>query len=181
MSVEITLSSMYISDGLIQRCNTTHPAFKNLVSSEILEGSSDDKNDLVKFKFTQVQANYPEFMLAYEGISKIVDVDLSTINISVTRPTILELFDWIISNFTNSSTSAQATEVAPPTTETAFQAVSPPHDMSSDKMRIKIKMRTIVFLLNDDGARIATLSLNSADFSILFNSSTLWVKLDWGT
>ncbi|MBW0469311.1 hypothetical protein O181_009026, partial [Austropuccinia psidii MF-1] len=180
MSVEITLSSMYISDGLIQRNNTTHPAFKNLVSSEILEGSSDDKNDLVKFKFTQVQANYPEFMLAYEGISKIVDADLSTINISVTRPTILELFDWIISTFTNSSTSAQATEVIPPTAEAAFQAVSPQHDMSSDKMRVKVKMRTIVFLLNDDGARIATLSLNSADFSILFNGSTMRVKARLG-
>ncbi|PLW25007.1 hypothetical protein PCASD_23287 [Puccinia coronata f. sp. avenae] len=41
-------------------------------------------------------------------------------------------------------------------------------------------MRTIAFLFNDDGCRLATLSLSSADFSVLFNGPTWRVNARLG-
>ncbi|KAI8450891.1 hypothetical protein BY996DRAFT_8544958 [Phakopsora pachyrhizi] len=98
-TADITLSSMYIKDCLSTLDKDSHPAFQKLITSEALEDSVAEKSDLVNFKYSQVQNIHPEFMTVYKGITKSVDANLSTINVSVTRPTNLELFDWIMSTF----------------------------------------------------------------------------------
>lgn len=180
LAVEINLSSMYIADRVACRTDHMYPAFKNLVTSEVLEDPLAEKKDLVKFKYTQVQAEHPEFMTLYEGIGKSVDADLSTINLVVTRPTILELFDWIMNTFTNSDS-------APHDPDGAFQSDNLPLEANSsasivvlEKIRVKVKMRTIAFLFNEDGNRLATLSLSSADISVLLNGPTMRVNARLG-
>jgi len=180
LAVDITLSSMYIEDQVAKRTSQMYPAFKNLVTSELLEDPLAEKKDLVKFKYTQVQTDHPEFMTLYEGIGKSVDAELSTINIVVTRPTILELFDWIMNTFTDtgsSPSSPQGTSLSDKPPSTANQATS---DTNLDKIRVKVKMRTIAFLFNDDGSRLATLSLSSADFSVLLNGPTMRINARLG-
>jgi vacuolar protein sorting-associated protein 13A/C len=71
LAVEVTLSSMYIVDRVAEKTSQMHPAFKNLATSEVLEDPLAEKKDLVKFKYTQVQTEHPEFMTLYEGISKV--------------------------------------------------------------------------------------------------------------
>jgi hypothetical protein len=62
---------MYIADQVAPKTNHMYPAFKNLVTSEVLEDPQAEKKDLVKFKYTQVQTDHPEFMTLYEGIGKV--------------------------------------------------------------------------------------------------------------
>ncbi|KAA1100602.1 hypothetical protein PGTUg99_027292 [Puccinia graminis f. sp. tritici] len=178
--VEITLSSMYIADQVAQKTSHMYPAFKNLVTSEVLEDPQAEKKDLVKFKYTQVQTDHPEFMTLYEGIGKSVDADLSTINIVVTRPTILELFDWIMNTFTDTDSSPSASEAAQLPDRPALAVDQSASGSALDKIRVKVRMRTIAFLFNDDGRRLATLSLSSADVSVLLNGPTMRINARLG-
>ncbi|KAA1090635.1 hypothetical protein PGT21_008107 [Puccinia graminis f. sp. tritici] len=178
--VEITLSSMYIADQVAQKTSHMYPAFKNLVTSEVLEDPQAEKKDLVKFKYTQVQTDHPEFMTLYEGIGKSVDADLSTINIVVTRPTILELFDWIMNTFTDTDSSPSASEGAQLPDRPALAVDQSASDSTLEKIRVKVRMRTIAFLFNDDGRRLATLSLSSADVSVLLNGPTMRINARLG-
>ncbi|PLW57557.1 hypothetical protein PCANC_01138, partial [Puccinia coronata f. sp. avenae] len=181
LAVEITLSSMYIVDRVAEKTSQMHPAFKNLATSEVLEDPLAEKKDLVKFKYTQVQTEHPEFMTLYEGISKSVDAEFSTINIVVTRHTILELFHWIMNTFTSTDSSANTSDqVAPLHDKSPTEVNQSSSDTNLDKIRVKLRMRTIAFLFNDDGCRLATLSLSSADFSVLFNGPTWRVNARLG-
>ncbi|WAR59578.1 hypothetical protein PtB15_11B218 [Puccinia triticina] len=151
--VEITLSSMYIAD---------------------------QKKDLVKFKYTQVQNDHPEYMTLYEGIGKSVDSDLSTINIVGTRPTILEFFDWIMNTFTDTDSSPSPSDGTPNSNRQPPALDQSGSDLTLDKIRVKVRMRTIAFLFNDDGCRLAILALSSADFSVLLNGPTMRVNARLG-
>lgn len=71
LSVEITLHSMYIEDRITHQLTSAPSTFNKLITSQPLEDGSSEKIDLVKLKYTQVQADHPEFMTYYEGISKV--------------------------------------------------------------------------------------------------------------
>ncbi|KAI8450966.1 hypothetical protein BY996DRAFT_6432303 [Phakopsora pachyrhizi] len=167
-TADITLSSMYIEDRLSHLDKDSYPAFKKLITSETLEDPAAEKSDLVKFKYSQVQNDHPEFMTVYEGITKSVDAEFSTINVS------LELFDWIMSTFTDQSPVKPSRKNDTAAKDGAAQQVdaSVPAG-SNDKLRVKFRLRAISFLLNDDGLRLATLSLSSADCSVLFNGPSM--------
>ncbi|CAH7689540.1 expressed protein [Phakopsora pachyrhizi] len=139
-TADITLSSMYIKDCLSTLDKDLHPAFQKLITSEALEDSVAEKSDLVNFKYSQVQNIHPEFMTVYKGITKSVDANLSTINVSVTRPTNLELFDWIMSTLMN---LLQRMEW--------LKKILPAE--SNEKLRVKFRLCVISFLLNDDRLR----------------------------
>ncbi|KAH9459830.1 hypothetical protein Pst134EB_008053 [Puccinia striiformis f. sp. tritici] len=181
LEVEITLSSMYIADQVAVKTTHMYPAFKNLVTSEVLEDPLAEKKDLVKFKYTQVQTDHPEFMTLYEGITKSVDADLSTINIVITRPTILELFDWIMNTFTDTDPSPSTSVAASPSDGPPLPVEQAAPNTTLEKLRVKVRMRTIAFLFNDDGRRLATLSLSSADVSVLLNGPTMRVNARLGS
>ncbi|KAG0143880.1 hypothetical protein CROQUDRAFT_660682 [Cronartium quercuum f. sp. fusiforme G11] len=179
LGVKITLHSMYIEDRITPQ---TTSAFKKLATSQFSEDSSSDKIDLVKFQYTQVQSEHPEFMTCYEGMSKIVDADLSTINVSVTRPTILELFDWVMNTFTDTNPQPNPTESGANKTGDHLQ---PPqvygNEVNHEKLRVKAKLRTIAFVLNDGGTKLATLSLSAADVSVLLNGPAMRVNARLGS
>lgn len=181
LMVEITLHSMYIEDQILHQGLPVSPAFKKLITSQVLEDSSSDKLDLVKFKYSQVQTDHPEFMTHFEGISKSVDADLSTINVSVTRPTILELFDWIMNTFTDTNPAPQVAEPASGGAGDFLQVpATPGMEGNPEKLRVKAKLRTISFILNDGGMKLATLSLSAADVSVLLNGPSMRVNARLG-
>lgn len=53
---------------------------------------------------------------------------------------------------------------------------APAHPQANaDKLRVKVKLTSVVFILNDDGTRLATLSLSAADVAVLLRGPTLRV------
>ncbi|CAG8516340.1 7059_t:CDS:10 [Ambispora leptoticha] len=171
MSAEIFLKSLSIEDKM----SYSGSEFKHLAASEGYGNSQPgDSSNLVHIKYASVNPNSPEYMTKFEGIDQSVDIELSTINVIITRKSILTLYNFLLDTFT-----------APP--GTPVSAASPNPEASSDSnqaqkkvqqqstMRVKVRLNSIVFILNNDGIRLATGKLSQADVAVLMRLNTMRV------
>ena len=93
-----------------------------------------------------------------------LDTSVSTINLVVTRKTLLKLLDFILLTFTSpDQANNQVTQTDDSNQELA---AANEHNQQTGKIRIKANMKSIALILNNDGVRLATLSLNTADVGI---------------
>ena len=173
MVAEVRLRTLAVEDHVEE--NPT-PEFKNLISSEDL--FTNKQEDLFKLKFVKVNKDSPEYMTEYEGIATNLDVSVSTINLMVTRKTLLVLLDFVLATFTNSDGAAD-TET-PKETEQVAEIPAVQDTAEPDKIRIKAQLKRIAVILNNDGIRLATLSLNSAEVAIFLMGKTMRVGAKLG-
>ena len=175
MVAKVRLNSLVVEDHIE---TDSIPDFKRIVSSEAYD--ADDARDLFHVKFVRVNRESPEFMTTYDGIETNLDVSVSTINLVVTRRTLLTLLDFVLLTFTNQDASpAQAKTLEDeedvedeqePAQEKSVDATKP---NDSGKIRVKVDLKSIILILNDDGVRLATLSLNTADVGIFLKGKTM--------
>ncbi|KAE8236499.1 hypothetical protein A4X13_0g9135, partial [Tilletia indica] len=100
--------------------------------------------DLVRVKHTRVQADSLEFMSIYEGIDQSINVELSTINIILTRVSVLAVYDWIMTTF--------VPEDPPPTAEQEGGEVADKQKEDGpvvekprqEKLRVRVKLTSVV-------------------------------------
>ncbi|KAK6342601.1 hypothetical protein TWF718_007998 [Orbilia javanica] len=148
------------------------PQFKSIITSE---GSKEAEKSLVHVKYAKINRNSPEYMTIYEGIDTNIDVSISTVNVVVTRTTLLTLLDFVLTTFTNQSgeqhEKAPADEQGHDLKSNTLQA--PGAEYGPEKMRVKIDLSTIALILNNDGLRLATLSLASADVGVFLMGKTM--------
>lgn len=103
MGVEISLRSLYIEDKMV----SADSEYRHLVTSEDIDHKeSSATNPLVHIKYSKCQADSPEFMTKFEGFNQVcdrspkaqpcadvspqsVDVEMSTLNVIVTRASIV--------------------------------------------------------------------------------------------
>ncbi|KAK4050444.1 Vacuolar protein sorting-associated protein 13 [Microbotryomycetes sp. JL201] len=164
MSVDVSLRSLYVEDKMVG--NDTD--FRHLITSEKLGGGHDQ--DLVRVRYQGVQKTSPEFMTVHEGIDKLIDVEFSTLNVVVTRGSILTLFDWVMTTFTDPDQAPDSPE-SPGAASDEQESI--PTDPTMDKMRIKVKLTSINLIMNEEGIRLATLSLSAGDVSLLLRGPTM--------
>ncbi|KAK3689238.1 hypothetical protein B0T22DRAFT_461182 [Podospora appendiculata] len=180
MVAEVSLGSVTVDDFV----DNPPAEFKSIVSS----GDVDDrqkKTDLVHVKFIRVKKESPQFMSVYAGVETNVDVAISTINLVVTRKTLLTLLDFILITFTNNEPT-----VAPPRkaitdqdSETNIDVEPPsPTEQEGDggAIRVKVDLKSIRLILNNDGIRLATLSFNHADVGVFILGKTIRVSTKLG-
>jgi vacuolar protein sorting-associated protein 13A/C len=157
------------------------PEFKRLISSGDVGG---EEKALVQVKIVKVKKESPEFMPIYSGIDTNIDVDISTINLIVTRRTLLTLLDFILITFTNpdadQNTTAQKTIKADSDDEAVHDEVAVPANTDPEKIRIQVSLKKISLILNNDGIRLATLSLLAAETGIFVMGKTLRVGAKLG-
>ena len=174
---EVLLRSLIVDDHI--EADPT-PEFKQIISSK---GSKAERDkELFNVRFVKVNPQSPEFGSTYENIATNLDISVSTINLVVTRKTLLTLLDFVLMTFTSSDSQAreeapQKTKgvAGPETTEVSEKQQSP------DKIRIKADLKTIALILNNDGVRLATLSLNSGDVGVFLEGGTMHVKARLGS
>ncbi|KAL9586008.1 MAG: hypothetical protein Q9203_004021 [Teloschistes exilis] len=173
MVAEVLLKSLNVDDYIDE---DPSPEFKKIISSRGF-GAKEDK-DLFNVKFVKVNADSPEFVSTYEGIATNLDVSISTLNLIVTRKTLLTLLDFVLITFTSPDQGSPPTERV----EDAKAVEDSPTDeaprapqQSSDKLRIKIGLESIALILNNDGIRLATISLTTADVGIFLSGGTMRV------
>ena len=177
MGAEVSLGSVTVDDFV-----ENPPAeFKSIVSSGDIEDRKEAR-DLVHVKFVRVKKESPEFMTVYEGVETHVNVAISTINLVVTRKTLLTLLDFILITFTNNAAGTQQSimddnsdtdvELEPPT------IVQPPE--GGGAIRVKVDLKSIRLILNNDGIRLATLSFNHADVGVFLLGRTMRVSTRLG-
>ncbi|KAB2579544.1 putative vacuolar protein sorting-associated protein vps13 protein [Lasiodiplodia theobromae] len=168
IAAEVRLKSMAVVDHVDPN---PLPEFRNLISSD----DAGDR-DLFQLKFVKVNKDSPEFMPKYEGIGTNLDVHVSTINLIVTRATLLTLLDFVLITFTSpgppeDKDKKKVKDSPEDDDEIAVAAVNP----DPDKIRIRAELKGISVILNNDGMRLATLSLSTADVGVFIMGKAMRV------
>ena len=177
MVAEVLLKSLAIDDYIE---DNPMPEFKQIISSKDMKDTED--KHLLDIRFVKVNPNSPEFQSTYESIATNLDVSVSTINVVVTRRTLLTLLDFVLLTFTNPDIPKQEaprptlSEGKNPTQRSSTQA-----EGNSDRIRIKADLKSVGLILNNDGVRLATLSLNSGDVGVFLEGKTMEVKARLGS
>ncbi|KXX82464.1 Vacuolar protein sorting-associated protein 13 [Madurella mycetomatis] len=179
MAAEVSLGSVTVDDFV-----ANPPAeFKSIVSS----GDVDDQKqsrDLVHVKFFRVKKESPEFMTVYEGIETNVDVAVSTINLVVTRKTLLTLLDFILVTFANNQNMGGGSQMAIADDESDANLEVEPQSSAEQPeggaIRVKVDLKSIRLILNNDGIRLATLSFNHADVGVFLLGRAMRVSTKIG-
>ncbi|KAL9632336.1 MAG: hypothetical protein Q9204_003838 [Flavoplaca sp. TL-2023a] len=169
MVAEVILKSMNVDDYIDE---DPSPEFRKIISSRGF-GAKEDK-DLFNIKFVKVNNDSPEFKSTYEGIATNLDVSISTLNVIVTRKTLLTLLDFVLITFTSPDQPAAPTKsIEDGPDGKTVEKQTPEPDQSSDKIRIKVALESVALILNNDGIRLATLSLNTADVGIFLSGGSM--------
>ncbi|CZT04223.1 related to vacuolar protein sorting-associated protein VPS13 [Rhynchosporium graminicola] len=177
--IDTSLESVVVDDYV----ENPSAEFKSIVSSG--DADSEDHKDLVHVKIIKVKPQSPEFMPKYEGVETNIDVAISTINLVITRKTLLTLLDFILITFTNNAeqqpTESSAKQIMDSENEEDGLVLSTPVPTSNaGSIRIKVDLKSIRLILNNDGIRLATLSLNAADVGIFVLGKTLRIAAKLG-
>ncbi|KAK5949277.1 Vacuolar protein sorting-associated protein 13 [Knufia fluminis] len=181
MVAEVVLQHLYIDDHVEEE---PLPEFKQIISSKGFKAEEDA--NLLTVKFIKVNPESPEFQSTYEGIATNLDVDISTINVIVTRKTLLTLLDFVLTTFAGpgDTPALQPQEQKALEQEPAHNTHAPnaqQQQSEGDKIRIRAQLKGIALILNNDGVRLATLSLNSGDVGLLLAGGTMDVKARLGS
>ena len=177
MVAEVRLGALTVDDHIE---NEPLPEFKQIISSKGFK--AEEGKDLFNVKFVKVNRDSPEFESTYEGIVTNLDVAVSTINLIVTRKTLLTLLDFVLVTFTNPEQPTTSPEKAVESDKDDTQLESTKtQPTQSDKIRIKARLSSIALILNNDGVRLATLSLNSGDVGIYLDAPTMQIKARLGS
>lgn len=172
MVADVKLRTFTVEDHVEK---ASSPEFKNLVSSEDLD--THEQRDLLVLHFQRVNKDHPKFASDYEGIATNLDVSLSTINLLVTRRTLLTLLDFVMTTFTGND-NQQGEEKKPAQLELPQDEA--PAQLEADKIRVKAELKRVAVILNNDGIRLATLSLHSAEVGVLLSGKTMQVTAKLG-
>ncbi|KAJ5640466.1 hypothetical protein N7528_000091 [Penicillium herquei] len=169
MVAEVVLKSLSVDDYIEEN---PVPEFKRIISSKGF--NADEDKDLFHLKMVRVKPESPEFESTYEGVAMNLDISVSTINLVVTRKTLLTLLDFILLTFT----SPQQQDEHDAQAQKAIQdtAGEPPKPPQVGKLRIKSNLKSIALILNNDGVRLATLSLNTADVGIFLVGQSMTIQ-----
>ncbi|KAI1260817.1 vacuolar protein sorting-associated protein 13 [Xylariaceae sp. FL1019] len=181
LAADVSLGSVTVDDFV----DNPSAEFKSIVSSGDVE-DRQEQTELVRVKFTKVKPESPEFMPVYEGIETNVNVAVSTINLIVTRKTLLTLLDFILITFANNGGAS-----APPPKrisdsdgrDTTIEIVEPdqsPEQTEGGSIRVKVDLKSIRLILNNDGIRLATLSFNHADVGVFLLGKTMRIAAKLG-
>ena len=173
MVAEVLLKSLNVEDYIEE---DPSPEFKKIISSQGFDATKD--KDLFNVKFVKVNKDSPEFESTYEGIATNLDVAISTLNVVVTRKTLLTLLDFILITFADSAespSSDKALESSDKSRQQKTEEKQPASSDGSDKIRIKVDLESVALILNNDGIRLATLSLNSANVGINLSGGSMRV------
>ncbi|GKZ27080.1 hypothetical protein AbraCBS73388_003718, partial [Aspergillus brasiliensis] len=169
MVAEVVLKSLSVDDYIEEN---PVPEFKRILSSKGF--NADEEKDLFHLKFVRVKPESPVFQSTYEGVAMNLDISVSTINLVVTRKTLLTLLDFVLLTFTNPEQPNNQTTQSSETDQDI--STVPEQPQQSGKIRIKADLKSIALILNNDGVRLATLSLNTADVGISLVDKTMLIQ-----
>ncbi|KAI3625696.1 hypothetical protein CBS9595_001057 [Malassezia furfur] len=193
LNVDVNLGSLDLVDKIVVQ----PPMFQHMITSRPLEsitgkGSQSDgvdAHDLVSVRYVHIAREAPNYWDEFEGIDQSIHVDLSTINLMLTRVTVLAVYDWIMLTFvgktdaTPSDTPSVSSEEQTPSAPAEDPAPPAPEadDAPAHKLRIKVKLSSIQLRLNDDATLLSTLTLSTADIAILLRNNTMRIATRVGS
>lgn len=180
MVAEVSLASLTVDDFV----DNPPEEFKSIISS----GDNEDLKTgrkLVSVKFVKVNRLSPEFMPIYEGVETNVTAAISTINLIVTRKTLLTLLDFILITFTNNDNPQKNQKSIMDADEddvdiSTAGAAPPQQDADTGSIRVKVDLKSIRLILNNDGIRLATLAFHEGNAAIFLRGKTMRISAKLG-
>ncbi|GLB36151.1 putative vacuolar protein sorting-associated protein [Lyophyllum shimeji] len=136
--------------------------------------SGSSREDLLSVAYTRVQKESPEFTSVYEGIDQNVDIKVSTFIFRTAPEPIISLYDFVMTTFVpQSDTQRRNQEVQARKDSTKDPRKSePPAD---SKIRVLVKLASVQVILVHALENLATLSLSTADVTVLLRPKSLRV------
>ncbi|CAK5280530.1 unnamed protein product [Mycena citricolor] len=136
------------------------------------EADSSHDRDLLSLTYRRAQKESPEFTTVYEGIDQSVDIKLSTFIFRAAPEPVLTLYDFIMTTFVPQSSNTPA-PVEPADVQTP--------SASDGKIRVLVKLDSVQVILMNGMTNLATLSLSTADVSVLLLPKTMQVSARLGS
>lgn len=161
MSVQVVLKALTLE---MTGERESHP----IITSEQAGGSED----LVVVHYIKVQKTSPEFLSVHEGVDQSIEANVSTLRILAEPEPVLALYDFIMTTFVPEHNQNELPEAASVQGETPEQ---------SDKLRIRVKLRSISLSLQDDWITFATLTLSAGDVGLLMRAGTMRLTASVGS
>ncbi|KAI0932190.1 hypothetical protein AcW2_000882 [Taiwanofungus camphoratus] len=140
------------------------------------------EGDLLSIKYTRVQQLSPDYLTVYEGMDQSIDIKITTFVFRVAPEPILSLYEFVMTTFV----PQQADKTVAP----SEREVPHIHDGAADvdvdqnsveKIRVVLKLAGIQVILINNDIRLGTLSLSTANVSILFRANTMRVNARLGS
>ena len=172
INAELSLEALFVEDNIEK---DPLPEFRNIVSSKDLADPSSESK-LFQLRFIKVNPDMPDFESSYKCIDTNLEVSLSTINLVVTRKTILTLLDFILVTFSSVDKSTKEKtnkdEIARDANDITHQQARQQVD-NENKIRIRANLSAISVILNNDGIRLATATLRTANVELFIQGKAL--------
>ena len=93
--VDVSLGAL----DLVDRVVAQPKRLQHLITSRAFDADERTPGTLVAVRYMSVSPEAPDYVESYEGITQHINVDVSTLNLLLTRESVLTLYDWIMSTF----------------------------------------------------------------------------------
>ncbi|KAJ3171453.1 hypothetical protein HDU88_007532 [Geranomyces variabilis] len=171
LDVNIKIRAVEIED----RMQPGQPAFRYLLSptvgSDMMSVASDRStvDQLIRVSYVGLKPTSPD----YNGIDQSLDISFAAVTVVLTSSSVLMLYDFILSTFTNPENSVPRPAPLVEGTENRPLDQKPPPRASS--LVVRANMKSISFIINQDGTRIATLLFGELETQVQMKGTTMVV------
>lgn len=165
-----TLADMYLTLSVFDISLLDHieksgvPGFQKLVSSN----SEGEKKNLLEMKYSRKQRLVMFKNKEIEVFDQDVDMQIAVVKFVVTRKSYLSLLNFVLNTFTDPN--------APATPADELINASSSEDTSPQKINVNVALESIIIVLNEDGIKLATLQLSSAEVKVFLLPDTMDIQ-----
>lgn len=173
MKLELTLNDINLIDNIE---NSGIPEFEKLISSNNFNQlqttdkiSEQKKKEIFKVNYSRQQRIVEFNNKSIEVFDQDVELNIATVKFVISRKSVLSILNFILNTFVDPNAPETPADELKHNDATDAQ-------QSPAKINVKVVMDSIIIVLNEDGLKLATLELSTADIFILVLPEALEVK-----
>lgn len=144
------------------------PEFEKLISSNSFRAQNDDQK-LFKLDYLRTQRLVEFKGKEIEVFDQDIKLDIATVKFVISRKSLLSILNFILNTFTDPN--AEATPA-----DELNQNDSKDDEVSPQKIHVSVNLESIIAVLNEDGIKLATLQLSTADIYVFLVPEEMEVK-----
>ncbi|KAK9766018.1 Vacuolar protein sorting-associated protein 13 [Basidiobolus ranarum] len=152
----VTIQSLAVEDMM-----NPGEGFEYIITSETED--KEDEAELVRILYHSINPQSPEYMSTYEKFDQIVDISFSSVNIVITNKSILTLYDFLLATFVPTTPSSATSKSIVDDVDQSESNATP----TNNTMKILARMKSINFILNDNGTKLSSISLLKGDAAVV--------------
>ncbi|CAH2355297.1 vacuolar protein sorting-associated protein 13 [[Candida] railenensis] len=159
LKLELTLEDINLIDNIEK---SGIPEFDKLVSSNNFDQSDDftNKRQLFKVDYARTLRVVEFNKKSIEVFDQDIDLSIATVKFVISRKSLLSLLNFVLNTFVDPD--------APETPADQLKHNDPSNDETSPaKINVNVNMDSIILVLNEDGLKLATLELSTANIFVL--------------